>query len=269
MVAAIGMVALATLATVSEVRYHQNNDATTQSVVSEVEPNQPEDTWENAAPQQNDLALTEEQEVSPHTRTSKIQPAPDDNETATPAQETPFEEEEQPMTTPDQSSSNQALESKSTDASIAMAEATTLEAEQEVGADNRQASSEEIERSTSKDDVAAATPSLEPNDSKVDETACQVRFTHEAMQVMTPNGDYQNDVFSVEVTGVGDFLIQIFNQPGELVFESKDPAFRWGGQDRFGNPVPAGTYFYRIFASDVNGVSYIEQNAKGSIQIFR
>ena len=109
----------------------------------------------------------------------------------------------------------------------------------------------------------------ESGDLEEETLACMVNFTHSALQIITPNGDYQNDYFTVEGDGVSDFYIGIYTQPGELVFESRDVHFRWGGTDRFGNAVPAGTYFYRIVARDANGVLYHDQNAKGSIQVFR
>lgn len=95
------------------------------------------------------------------------------------------------------------------------------------------------------------------------------KFTHEAVQTITPNGDMYNEFFAVEGFDVEDFHIRIMTREGALVTESKDLNFRWNGLDRFGNPVPSGTYFYQIAAVGTDGLPYLEKNARGSIQVIR
>ena len=94
-------------------------------------------------------------------------------------------------------------------------------------------------------------------------------FTHDAVQTITPNGDMFNEYFVVEGLDVAEFHIRIMTREGALVAESKDLNFRWNGLDRFGNPVPSGTYFYQIAAVGTDGLPYLEKNARGSIQVIR
>ena len=61
----------------------------------------------------------------------------------------------------------------------------------------------------------------------------------------SPNNDKRNDDFSVSVTNVRKFSVQIFNRWGEKVFESDDPDFRWDGTSE-GKDCPSGFYVYKI-----------------------
>lgn len=66
--------------------------------------------------------------------------------------------------------------------------------------------------------------------------------------VFTPEPkDGLNDEFRVKAEGLEKFDIIIYNRWGEVVFESKDPNFRWNGQIKNkGAECPEGTYFYLI-----------------------
>ncbi len=66
--------------------------------------------------------------------------------------------------------------------------------------------------------------------------------------VFTPEPkDNINDEFRVKAEGLEKFDITIFNRWGEVVFESKDPTFRWNGKVKnTGAECPEGTYFYLI-----------------------
>lgn len=66
--------------------------------------------------------------------------------------------------------------------------------------------------------------------------------------VFTPEPkDGLNDEFRVKSEGLEKFDIVIYNRWGEVVFESKDPNFRWNGQVKNkGAECPEGTYFYLI-----------------------
>ena len=79
--------------------------------------------------------------------------------------------------------------------------------------------------------------------------------------VMTPNQDGRNDVFSIPVTGdMSDCLdIQIFNRWGELLYDNN--TWYWDGRTSAGVEVPEGTYFYII--------SFAEVMHKGTITILR
>lgn len=93
-------------------------------------------------------------------------------------------------------------------------------------------------------------------------------FTHKAIVPLTPNGDGMNDYFEVEGFDVDQFEIIIYNRWKQSVFESSDINFRWNGRDRMNNALPAGVYFFRITATGTDGLPYKEQNSRGSIEIF-
>jgi gliding motility-associated-like protein len=63
--------------------------------------------------------------------------------------------------------------------------------------------------------------------------------------VFTPNNDGFNDGYSAITKGdYDDFLIQIFNRWGKLMFESTDTAFEWDGRNQDGNDCSDGVYYY-------------------------
>lgn len=68
----------------------------------------------------------------------------------------------------------------------------------------------------------------------------------------TPNGDGLNDTFGVAGEAIEDFRMQVFNRWGQLVFESKNAMDRWDGT-HMGDPVPMGTYVYKITAATAKG----------------
>lgn len=82
----------------------------------------------------------------------------------------------------------------------------------------------------------------------------------------TPNGDGVNDLFRVRGgAGIQEFLLQIFNRWGELVFETTDIQQGWDGTYR-GKPQPPGTYAFYVRAVFTNGEVF-EQ--KGSLHLIR
>lgn len=76
--------------------------------------------------------------------------------------------------------------------------------------------------------------------------------------IFTPNGDGQNDFFTISANGIETFSIVIYNRWGSKVFESDDISKSWDGKD-----VTDGTYFYIIQAESINGKKY---NPKGFVQ---
>ena len=85
--------------------------------------------------------------------------------------------------------------------------------------------------------------------------------------VITPNGDGMNDVFTlgyindegVRVGGVSnpcvdEITVEIFNRWGTKVYEGDNPEFTWDGTNKGGGDVPAGTYFvliHGIYGSEI------------------
>ncbi|NQV54122.1 MAG: gliding motility-associated C-terminal domain-containing protein [Flavobacteriales bacterium] len=120
--------------------------------------------------------------------------------------------------------------------------------------------------SNQKRDVEVVTPAEQHTAPEASTTAY---FTHEARQMITPNGDPFNEHMTIEGYGVKDFFLQIATQSGQIVFESRDINVRWNGVDRFGNALPNGVYFYEIRAVGDDGLPYVDQNARGSVTIKR
>jgi len=71
--------------------------------------------------------------------------------------------------------------------------------------------------------------------------------------VFTPNNDGKNDLFILEDLAVlyPDCEVTIVNRWGNIVYESSGYIDPWDGTLRNeGEPVPLGTYFYRIDLND-------------------
>lgn len=71
--------------------------------------------------------------------------------------------------------------------------------------------------------------------------------------VFTPNGDGENDYFSVNTAGnVADCAdLKIYNRNGVLVYQSNGGIFSWDGYSQTGKPFPEGVYY---FVYSVNGI---------------
>lgn len=104
-----------------------------------------------------------------------------------------------------------------------------------------------------------------------EELVCSLKLTHDAKAFISADGDGTNDCFEAEgAEAAASFQIQIWTRTGDLLFESKDPRFKWCGTDRFGNKIDNHTVcYYQIVATDDRGLVYEARNAKGSITVFR
>lgn len=88
----------------------------------------------------------------------------------------------------------------------------------------------------------------------------------ELPNVFTPNGDGPNDFFAPFQPGTfDDFLLQVFNRWGRLVYETTDSAFQWDGTSNAGKELKAGTYYY-VVRTELSGA--IEEK-KGTITLIR
>jgi gliding motility-associated-like protein len=81
----------------------------------------------------------------------------------------------------------------------------------------------------------------------------------------TPNNDSLNDEFVISMTNIKTYKIQIFNRFGVSMFVSEDLFDHWKGTFR-NEPLPVGTYYYLIDATDFNG-NIIKKT--GSVTILR
>jgi gliding motility-associated-like protein len=86
--------------------------------------------------------------------------------------------------------------------------------------------------------------------------------------VLTVNGDNLNDGWSLLNPGdiFKEFECIIVNRWGNVIYEFKDQYDTWNGNDRNGNPVSAGVYFYNIKTITLDDQ---ELNKQGFIQLYR
>jgi gliding motility-associated-like protein len=82
--------------------------------------------------------------------------------------------------------------------------------------------------------------------------------------LFTPNGDGQNDFFTVGGTNLVSVECQIFNRWGQKVFSWNHLKGYWDGRTLAGSVAPDGTYFYMIKAVGVDGQEYFK---KGSVSL--
>ena len=90
--------------------------------------------------------------------------------------------------------------------------------------------------------------------------------------VFSPNGDGENDSFmAIEPFNyIESIHIQIFNRWGQLVFESKDPYFRWDGNSLVNNEaVPSGVYYYYCIANSIRLSGIVPVSIQGFLHLFR
>ena len=91
-------------------------------------------------------------------------------------------------------------------------------------------------------------------------------------QGISPNGDGYNDILDLEFladrTG-GINKLQVYNRLGTLVFEQSNYVNEWAGQDKNGNELPTGTYFYvmdflnedAVYGPQATGWIYLNKEA--------
>ena len=90
--------------------------------------------------------------------------------------------------------------------------------------------------------------------------------------VFSPNGDGENDYFTAiePFNYIESIHIQIFNRWGQLVFESRDPFFRWNGNSLESNePVPSGVYYYLCTANSIRLSGIVPVSIQGFLHLFR
>jgi len=92
-------------------------------------------------------------------------------------------------------------------------------------------------------------------------------MTYDTPNVFTPNGDGQNDLFTVNAEYATSLEVVIVNRWGNVVFESSDVDFNWNGNiNNTGAECTDGTYFYQ-FTIKGNGSQGAEE--QGFVQLVR
>ena len=84
--------------------------------------------------------------------------------------------------------------------------------------------------------------------------------------VFTPNADGINDIYVPNAHGMKTLDCTIYDRWGAKIIDMDMNMQYWDGYTTSGLPCSAGTYFYVITATDVNGKSY---SLKGYIQLIR
>jgi gliding motility-associated-like protein len=88
----------------------------------------------------------------------------------------------------------------------------------------------------------------------------------------TPNTDLSNDLFIPRVNRFIDEIdIKIFNQWGNKVFETNDPAINWDGTNLRGDDLAEGVYYYtcKVYEKTTDGNLRIVDVLKGHINLIR
>jgi gliding motility-associated-like protein len=83
--------------------------------------------------------------------------------------------------------------------------------------------------------------------------------------VFSPNGDQSNDFFTIEVSGIQEYHLSIFNRWGEILIETNDPKESWDGKYK-GNDASEGTYYYTITGRGLDQKDFQE---KGFLTLIR
>jgi gliding motility-associated-like protein len=81
----------------------------------------------------------------------------------------------------------------------------------------------------------------------------------------TPNGDGKNDVLKVFGNYIATIDLRIFNQWGQLIYQTTDPAAGWDGKHK-GQLQPVGVYAYTLKVVRQDGTLVIK---KGSINLIQ
>ena len=90
--------------------------------------------------------------------------------------------------------------------------------------------------------------------------------TLELPNVITPNGDGDNDEFTVIAQFIETYQLTIFNRWGRKVFETNDVNTSWDGKTKNGKDVSPGTYFYVAEAVGLDGTQH---NKSGHVTVMR
>jgi gliding motility-associated-like protein len=88
----------------------------------------------------------------------------------------------------------------------------------------------------------------------------------------TPNGDGSNDLYKPRINRfISHIEMEIFNQWGNKVYETEDPAINWNGKNLAGNDLNEGVYYYvcKVFEINSEGNEIEVSKLKGHINLIR
>jgi len=74
--------------------------------------------------------------------------------------------------------------------------------------------------------------------------------------VFTPNGDFTNDLFVLDVTNQSNVELTILNRWGNKMFEGSGLTPGWNGKTATGALAEEGVYFYKYIVTGVDGSEY-------------
>lgn len=111
------------------------------------------------------------------------------------------------------------------------------------------------------------------NESVPSSTVCtEICPAYVLPNTFTPNSDGHNDTFHPRVKKFVDRIdLKIYNQWGNLVFETNDPDINWDGRTKAGKILDGGTYYYTCtveYATVTQNTPSIDK-LRGIIQIIR
>lgn len=113
--------------------------------------------------------------------------------------------------------------------------------------------------------------SVQQNESLLSDSICIPSCpSYELPNVITPNGDNQNDIFGPfePYFFVDSVDLRIYNRWGGVVFETNDPDIRWDGTNQdSGGLVSDGVYFYTITIYEKTLQGLVPRDEAGTIQV--
>jgi gliding motility-associated-like protein len=98
------------------------------------------------------------------------------------------------------------------------------------------------------------------------ENTIKVTVLNDLGSAFSPNGDGINDNFVFGGDDIRDLTVNIYDRSGKRVYTGSTNNCMWDGMLNDGQKAETGTYFYDIFATIVDGVSFKQ---KGTINLFR
>ncbi|MCZ2100006.1 MAG: gliding motility-associated C-terminal domain-containing protein [Chitinophagales bacterium] len=111
------------------------------------------------------------------------------------------------------------------------------------------------------------------NESELSEKICVDSCPfYELPNTFTPNGDGHNDIFKpTKNIFIHRIDFKVYNQWGNLVFETTDPEINWDGSTLNNKPLADGTYYYtcEVFENRVSGVEVSDKPLSGFIHLLR